>query len=338
MIHHYGLHRVIGENVLPQMAQKISPELPLHSSEILIDVDVLNIDSASFHQLMEANQNHLEGVEKSILEIVSLRGKMQNPVTNSGGMLIGKVREVGPDFKKNIKVGQKIATLVSLTLTPLKIEKIIKIIPEKEQVQIKGHAILFSSGIFAELPDDFTNGCALSLLDVCGAPAQTKNLVKPGMKIGILGGGKSGFLSALAAFDILKKGDEITVFDYSTKSLDLINSFQMGFKTVQMNATNPLEAIDYVSKNGQFDLVINVTNVMNCEMNAILMTKEHGMTYFFSMATSFTKAALGAEGVGKDIQMLIGNGYCVDHAKYTFELIRKYPLIRKFYEEKYGNQ
>jgi L-erythro-3,5-diaminohexanoate dehydrogenase len=337
MIHQYGLHRVVGENVLPQMAQKISPDLPIHSSEILIDVDCLNIDSASFHQLMETNHKNLEGVEKSILEIVSKRGKMQNPVTNSGGMLIGTVREVGSEFKKNIQVGQRIATLVSLTLTPLKIEKIIKIIPEKEQVQIKGHAILFSSGIFAVLPNDFSHGCALSLLDVCGAPAQTKNLVKKGMKIGILGGGKSGFLSALAAFDILQKGEDITIFDYSTNSLDLIHSFKMGFKTEQMNATNPMEAINYVSKNGQFDLVINVTNVPNCEMNAILMTKDHGMTYFFSMATSFTKAALGAEGVGKDIQMLIGNGYCVDHAQYTFELIRKYPLIRNFYEQKYGN-
>ncbi|MFZ4712859.1 MAG: L-erythro-3,5-diaminohexanoate dehydrogenase [Bacteriovoracaceae bacterium] len=337
MIHEYGLHRVIGEKVLPQMAQKISAELPIHSSEMLIEVETLNIDSASFHQLIEAHGRDLKKVEIAILDIVNARGKMQNPVTNSGGMLIGTVKEVGADFKKKAFVGQKIATLVSLTLTPLKIEKIIKIIPEKEQIIIQGHAILFSSGIFAELPKDYSSACALSLLDVCGAPAQTKNLVKTGMKMAILGAGKSGFLCALAAYDILKKSDDITIFDYSEKALEHVQSFGMGFKTQQMNATNPMEAIDFVAKNGQFDLVINVTNVMNCEMNAILMTKDHGITYFFSMATSFTKAALGAEGVGKDVQMLIGNGYCVNHADYTFTLINNYPKIKKYYEDKYGN-
>ncbi len=337
MMQEYGLHRVLNENVLPQMAQKISPALPIDSTEILIDVETLNIDSASFHQLMEANNKDLKKVEAAILEIVSNRGKMQNPVTNSGGMLIGKVKEVGKDFKKPVKVGDHIATLVSLTLTPLKIEKIIKIIPEKEQVVIKGYAILFSSGIFSKLPIDFSHACALSLLDVCGAPAQTKNLVRPGMKIGIIGAGKSGFLCALAAYDILRTGSDITIFDYSEAALKHIDQFGMGFRTCQMNATNPMEAITYITHHQPFDLVINVTNVMNCEMNAILMTKEHGITYFFSMATSFTKAALGAEGVGKDVQMLVGNGYCVNHADYTFSLINSYPDIKDYYEKKYGN-
>lgn len=337
MIYEYGLHRVIGEKVLPQMAQKISAELPLHETELLIDVETLNIDSASFHQLMEAHQKDLKKVEAAILEIVNTRGKMQNPVTNSGGMLIGKVIQKGGKFKKAVEVGDHIATLVSLTLTPLKIEKIFKIVPEKEQVYIKGQAILFSSGIFSKLPSDYSAGCALSLLDVCGAPAQTVNLVKPGMKIGIIGAGKSGFLCALAAYDILKNGQDVTVFDYSQAALDHVNEFKLGFKTKQMNATNPNEAIDYLNKNEPFDLVINVTNVNNCEMNAILLTRDHGMTYFFSMATSFTKAALGAEGIGKDVKMLVGNGYCENHAKITFDLVNKYPTIKKYYETKYGN-
>lgn len=337
MIYEYGLHRVIGEKVLPQMAEKISPQLPLHETELLIEVETLNIDSASFHQLMETHAKDLKMVEAAILDIVRTRGKMQNPVTHSGGMLIGKVIEKGSKFKKAVEVGDHIATLVSLTLTPLIIEKIIKIIPEKEQVIIKGQAILFSSGIFSKLPKDYSSGCALSLLDVCGAPAQTANLVKSGMKIGIIGAGKSGFLCALAAFDILKKGEDITIFDYSQSALDHVNEFKFGFKTKQMNATNPNEAIDYLSKNTAFDLVINVTNVMNCEMNAILLTRDHGTTYFFSMATSFTKAALGAEGVGKDIQMIVGNGYCENHAQMTFNLVNNYPTIKKYYETKYGN-
>ena len=45
------------------------------------------------------------------------------------------------------------------------------------------------------------------------------------------------------------------------------------------------------------------------ELGSILCTKDDGTVYFFSMSTSFTAAALGAEGVGKDVTMIVGNGY-----------------------------
>jgi len=46
------------------------------------------------------------------------------------------------------------------------------------------------------------------------------------------------------------------------------------------------------------------------------------------MATSFTKAALGAEGVGKDVDMIIGNGYAKNHAEYTLNLLRESNKLR----------
>ena len=57
-----------------------------------------------------------------MLDIVATRGKMQNPETGSGGMLVGTVEEVGPESPLGLAVGDRVATLVSLTLTPLVIE------------------------------------------------------------------------------------------------------------------------------------------------------------------------------------------------------------------------
>ena len=54
-----------------------------------------------------------------MLEIVATRGKMQNPVTGSGGMLTGVVAEAGPESPLGLEPGDRIATLVSLSLTPL---------------------------------------------------------------------------------------------------------------------------------------------------------------------------------------------------------------------------
>ena len=87
--------------------------------------------------------------------------------------MISTVKEIGPKFQntQNLKVGDKIATLVSLSLTPLKINKILNISPDSEQVDVDAQAILFESGLFAVLPDDIPEKLALAALDVAGAPA-----------------------------------------------------------------------------------------------------------------------------------------------------------------------
>ena len=136
----YGTHRVIEPaNVLPQPATKINNDMEICSNEILIDVQALNIDSASFTQIEEECAHDVEKIKNRILEIVEEKGKMQNPVTGSGGMLIGTVEKIGDDLlhKTDLKVGDKIATLVSLSLTPLKIEEIIDIKPDIDRVEVK---------------------------------------------------------------------------------------------------------------------------------------------------------------------------------------------------------
>jgi L-erythro-3,5-diaminohexanoate dehydrogenase len=191
--HPYGLHRVMEPaGALPQPAWKLNADPVVYDNELLIDVDCLNIDSASFQQLKEEARHDPGKVEEQILSIVSRRGKMHNPVTGSGGMLIGTVQESGPRFpSRNVKKGMKIATLVSLTLTPLRIEKIKKIHMDTGQVEIKGQAVLFASGPFALLPDDIPEKVALAVLDVCGAPAQTARLVRPQDRVVVLGAGES---------------------------------------------------------------------------------------------------------------------------------------------------
>src|SRR5690554_1672019 len=131
----YGTHRVINpKGTLPQAAYKLDNKMTCLPNEILIDVITLNIDSASFTQIKESNNSNKTLMEKTILDIVNERGKMQNPVTGSGGMLLGIVKEIGSDLNIDLKVGDKIATLVSLSLTPLKIEEIKEIHLEKDQV------------------------------------------------------------------------------------------------------------------------------------------------------------------------------------------------------------
>jgi L-erythro-3,5-diaminohexanoate dehydrogenase len=337
----YGLQRVVGETgVLPQRARKLDPSLPLREGEVLIDVESLNIDAASFKQLKDAAGGDPAKITAAIVQIVAERGKMQNPVTGSGGMLIGRVREVSPrhpDFGR-LKPNDRIATLVSLTLTPLVITKVKGISPQIDRVDIEGTAILFASGIYARLPDDLPDTLSLAALDVAGAPALVARFVKPGMTVAMLGAGKSGALCLAQARRNLEGTGKLIALDISANALETLKGFGLCDETIVIDATRAVDVMDKVSAatNGAMaDLVVNVASVPNTEMASILSVRQGGTVILFSMATSFTTAALGAEGVGKDVTMVIGNGYVPGHAELTLALLRSEPKLRKLFEERY---
>ncbi len=339
----YGTHRVIEpKGTFPQAAWKIDNTMNIYDNEILIDVQTLNIDSASFTQIEEHAGGDTGKIKERILEIVAERGKHHNPVTGSGGMLIGKVKEIGSDLagRTDLKAGDRIATLVSLSLTPLVINEIKEIRPEIDQVDIDGQAILFESGIYARLPDDMTETLALAVLDVAGAPAQTARLVKPGDTVFIVGaGGKSGMLCLHEARKRAGITGKVIGMGHSDASCSRIVRTGLADVVIQGDAANPVEVMNKVSEvtGGKMaDITINCVNIPGTEMSSIMATREGGLIYFFSMATSFTAAALGAEGVGKDVTMIIGNGYAKDHAEISLNVLRENAVLRDMFQKLYA--
>ena len=347
----YGTHRVISpKGVLPQPADVVDNTMEIYDNEILIDVKTLNIDSASFTEICKQvlnkkpaeieTQEEKDKVAECMKGIVAKAGKHKNPWTGSGGMLIGTVKEIGPEWKGDLKVGDKIATLVSLSLTPLVIEEIHEMRPAIDQVDITGQAILFQSGIYAKLPDDMPEGLALSALDVAGAPAQTGKLVQQGQKVLVIGGGgKSGLLCLYEAKKRAGVTGLVVCAAGSQKSEDRARALDLADEYFHMDASDAVGMYEKAMEltNGElYDVVINCVSIENTEMGSILSCKDDGTVYFFSMATSFTKAALGAEGVGKDVNMIVGNGYTKGHAEITLQELREHEGLRKLFEEMYA--
>ena len=329
----YGTHRVIEpKGVLPQPANKLDNNMDvLYDNEILIDVQTLNIDSASFTDIHNyAKQQAGEGAsQEKIMEEV--KKEMFLNVELQGDALKGKI---------DLKEGDRIATLVSLSLTPLRIDEIKEIRPDVDQVDIKGKAILFESGIYAKIPNDMPEKLALSALDVAGAPAQTAKLCQYGQTVVILGaGGKSGMLCCYEAKKRVGVTGKVIGIANSPKSTQRIKD--LGFCDIVESAAGmtPVQVYELIEKltNGKMaDVTINCVNVPDQEMTAVLCTKDDGIVYFFSMATSFTKASLGAEGIGSDVNMIMGNGYTKGHAEFTLQELRESPKLRKIFEELYA--
>lgn len=339
----YGTHRALEpKNVLPQPAIKVSNDMSeLYDNEILIDVSALNIDSASFTQLKNKAGGDETKIAGEIKEIVNRCGKMKNPVTGSGGVLIGTVEQIGDVLqgKTDLKVGDRIVTLVSLSLTPLRIDEIHGMDKEIDRVNVSGKAILFESGIYAKIPTDLSENVSMAAMDVCGAPAQVAKMVRPGQSVLIFGaGGKSGILCCYEARK--RVGPTGRVIGIEKNPANISRLQQLGFcnEILDLDAKDPVAVLNAVlpaNNDKEYDLSINCLNVPDCEMSCVLPVRDEGTVYFFSMATSFTQAALGAEGVGKDVVMIIGNGYTKGHAEITFEILRESPALLELFEQVY---
>jgi L-erythro-3,5-diaminohexanoate dehydrogenase len=343
-----GLHRVLEPaGVLPQAAWRLDPRPGIWPDEVRVRIERLNLDAASFRQLSEANDGNPDKIRAAVLAIVADRGKMQNPVTGSGGMLTGTVEEAGPDSPLGLQAGDKIATLVSLSLTPLVItDELSRWDGTSEQVPCEGHAILFGRSIAARLPGDLPAELALSVMDVCGAPALTHRVVagSPATApvVAIIGAaGKSGSLSAAAA---RKAGASrvVGVVPHEAEALILRQARAADGEhglvddVVIADARNPVGVAQAIQEaaGGPADVTVVCVDVPGCEGGAILATAEGGTVIFFSMATSFTAAALGAEGVAADVTMLVGNGYVPGHAELAIDLIRSEPGVRGIFQRR----
>ncbi|WP_110205537.1 L-erythro-3,5-diaminohexanoate dehydrogenase [Nocardioides daejeonensis] len=330
-----GRHRVLDPRpVLPQGADRLDTDPALGDDEVLVRVERLNLDAASYRNLAEEAMvdGRVDGaqVRRRVLDIIAARGKMQNPVTGSGGMLIGTVAEVGPRSPLGLRVGDRVATLVSLTLTPLHIDDgLTRWDGLGEQVPTGGHAVLFGRSIAARLPDDLPDELALSILDVCGAPALTARVVRERSATRVLvvgAGGKSGSLSLCAAR--AAGATEVIGIVPDQGEHDALVASGLADRVVIADATSPLALRDAVARTGDAaEVTVVCVDVPGCEPGAILATRPGGTIIFFSMATSFSAAALGAEGLAADVTMLIGNGYVPGHAELALDLFRRHPEL-----------
>lgn len=330
----FGLHRVLdSRQVLPQPAERLDARMPCQHNELEIAVEQLHVDASSLRQMREAHHGDLEAVRQAIVALVLERGKLHNPVTGSGGMLTGVVRAVGSRFLDPPAVGARIASLASLTLTPLRLDELGAIDAVSNSVTARGTAFLFQDSPWTELPADIPEEVALAAFDVAGAPARVAARTRPGSRALIVGAGNSGSLAALAAAEA--GAADVLVADIDAARLKAIAALGVGaLSTLHVDAT---DAVGFAAAVGApVDLTASCVDLPGVESACILATKRDGHILFFSMATSFARAALGAEGVSSAATLEIGNGFYPGHAQQVTALLRKHRKLWGLLARRHG--
>jgi len=330
----FGIHRSIDPpGALPQAARRLDATPRALENEIAVAVEALNVDSASFRQLRETERATGESVEAQVLRIVAERGKMQNPVTGSGGIFLGTVREVGTRHPAAgaLRPGDRIASLVSLTLTPLSLDRVDAVYPASERVEARGTAILFERTLWAKLPADFPQEVALAAFDVAGAPASVRRRARPGDTVVVIGAGKAGLLCLAAAREAVGPGGRVVAIDPSEAASGRARGLGDADVVLTLDARDPIAVLSAVREatGGRLaDLVVNAVNAGGTETASVLAARDDGTVLFFGMATSFSAAALGAEGLASSATLLIGNGYVPGHADEALDLLRRHVRLR----------
>jgi L-erythro-3,5-diaminohexanoate dehydrogenase len=301
-----GADRVIAPpGSLPQRAKRLDSSAPARPYEFEIDVERLCLDSTSHRNIRQRAGGDPGRMSARIMEIVAERGKLHNPETDSGGVLVGAVAEIGERLSDPPAEGDRVVTLSSMTLTPLRLREIIHVDPESPQVEASGSAYVFERGFWAPLPDDLQLQNALEVLDVCSAANQTRDLTPAGGAVCVLGAGHAGKLAMAAARDA--GAESVTAIDVDTEEVETTASLGLCDRAVTADLRDPIASLESARAAGapESDLTISVVNVTDCEPTAILLTAEGGTVLFFAMSTSFSAASLAGDGIGPAFRVIL---------------------------------
>jgi L-erythro-3,5-diaminohexanoate dehydrogenase len=315
---------------LPQTAEVLDSSGPVGPYEFEIEVERLCLDATSYRNIRTDADADPVRMGARIMEIVAARGKMHNPITDSGGVALGTVRAVGANFPDPPRIDDRVVTLASLTLTPLRLDSIVRVDPDSAQVEVRGIAYVCASAPWGPLPDDMDASRAIEVLDVYGAASHTARLAPKSGVVYVLGCGHAGRLAMAAARDTMDGESVVVAVDVDERAVNRVRDAGLCDIGVVTDLQKPVTALAALRDAGapRADLTVVVVNAPRCESFSILATKEKGTVLFFSMATNFSAAALTADGMGHDVTMLVGSGYTPDVGTYALDLVRRTSALR----------
>ncbi len=341
MLDAFGLSRSLEPSrSMPQQAWKVDNTMELRPDELLVDVKIVSINLVSFNEIWEETGGDDSLLRRRVLEIIGERGKLHNPVTNTGGMLYGTVAGMGPGYpnRYGVKPGDEIISLVSLSIVPLKLERILSVDYESAQLEVEGQAILYAGSPVVKKPQDMPLRVAISAMDEAGAPACTHRIVQGGQEVLVLGAsGRTGLLCGYAARDKMGFDGWLVGVVRDRESKALLEEYGLYDEVLDLDAS-ALERFCGAEEGGiarRFDVVINCINSVNTEVASLVAVKPRGTIYFATLGCDYKFAGLTAESVGKEVGIIPYTGFMDGHAEYTLGLLRRFPRMQEALQQQF---
>ncbi|MHC1722012.1 MAG: sigma-54 interaction domain-containing protein [Aminipila sp.] len=329
----YGVNRVLEPKyVLPTSAWKLDNSREIAPEEMRISIKRLHIETTSFKQIcLEAN-NHDEQIKEKIMDIVLKRGKLHNPVTDTGGLLYGVVDEIGEEYrnKKNLKVGDEMICNTSLAGVPLYINRIISVDKAYTQVEVEGYAIVFDKIPVVKKPEGVPLNLLLFIFNESGTLYRVSREIEGRKKFLVLG--NNIMTNLMFGYVIRKKAgidaEIMCLFDKKTdlvivgKSIDKLLS-EVFNEVHYVNILRPMECLEKLNIESRFDMTVNCADLPGAETINILATKSDGTVVFANLINNYNIALYITESISKNLEIKCADGYLEKYDEFDIEVVEE---------------
>ncbi|MGN0710335.1 MAG: sigma-54 interaction domain-containing protein [Anaerovoracaceae bacterium] len=328
----YGINRVLEPKyVLPTCAWKLDNSREIGPREMRISVRRIHMENTSFKQIcLEAN-NQESLIKEKIMDIVMKRGKMHNPVTDTGGLLYGVIDEIGEEYvnDKNLKVGEEILCNTSLAGVPLYINRVVSIDKAYMQIEVEGYAIVFDKIAVVRKTEGLPLNLLLFTFNESGTLYRVSKNAEKNKTFLIVG--NNILTNLLFGYVIRKKAgmnaeivcllDKKTDMTITGKSIDKLLS-EVFNELHYVNILRPVECVEKLKLEDKFDMTVNCADIQGAETINILATKKDGDVIFANLINNYNIALYITESISKHLNLMCADGYMEEYDEFDLEVIR----------------
>ena len=339
----FGQNRVLEpQYVLPTSAWKLDNSRKIEPFEMRVDIHKIHIEGTSFKQIcLEANDND-ERIKQKIMDIIIRRGKLHNPVTDTGGLFYGTVREIGAKYENPLilKLGDEVICNTSMASVPINVDRVISIDRAFGQVDVEGYAIIYDKIPVVKKTEDVHINLLLYALNESGTLLKVSNTAVGKRKFLVVGNNE---LTNLFYGYAIKKvaGDDaeiICLLDKKTESLlsgsSMDRLMDNVFSEVRMvDILKPLECMEEIQKKAPFDLSVNCADIPGAETINILAARQGGTVVFANLINNYNIALYITEAISKQLDIRCADGFIAAYENFDIDIVNDIaPYIERAVE------
>ncbi|MDO4517724.1 MAG: sigma 54-interacting transcriptional regulator [Bacillota bacterium] len=329
----YGLERVVSPpRVFPASAWELDNSRKLKRGEMRISLETVHVEGTSFKQICQDAANDEEKIKEKIQDIVIRRGKLHNPITDTGGLFTGVIEEIDKEYNnvKGFKVGYRVICNTSTAGIPMKIDKITSVSDTFSQFNAEGYAIALPEMPVIKRPDDISMALLLFIFNESGTIYNVSKSAKGKKRFGVVG--NNMLMNLLYGYTIRRaagpEAEIYCIFDRNTEitmqgeKIDEIMG-KVFTEVSYHNLLRPVDCLKSFENYPQIDMFVNCADIPGAETLSVIATKSGGIVVFANFISNYNIALYITEATSRDLQIMCADGYLEKYDEFDFEIARE---------------
>ncbi len=329
----FGLSRVVEPAAsVPVTAWKLDNNREIQPEECRVALKLIHLERDCFQQICTECRYDETKIIARVFDLISRRGKLHNPFTNTAGQFFGTIEEMGSEYAKSspYQVGDDIFCLTTMTALPIHIEKIHKIDYNFGELVVTGYGIIFLDSPLTAIPCEVPLEYTMVAFDEAANFYAIYQSCREGKRYLIIGKDLLSSLTYVAAIrKAVGKNCYITI---------ILNEDGIGTLTPEqaaeelkhwtdssyiLDVAQPIKSSETVLNREKelYDLTINCEDLLGSEVLSVILTRRKGQLYFTSLKNSYTQSTLIAESMNKELDIQLLCQFIEGVESFTIELL-----------------